>query len=88
MPADDLRWGSREAEITSVRLLGPDGERYHLERASPLTFEIRARAAQPLADFVFGVAVSTPRGIECWGTNTDLGGLVRRALRAARPRCA
>jgi lipopolysaccharide transport system ATP-binding protein len=73
---EPLRWGSREAEITSVRLLGPDGERYHLESGEPATFEIRARAAQPLADFVFGVAVSTPRGIECWGTNTDLGGLV------------
>ncbi|MFL6203142.1 MAG: ABC transporter ATP-binding protein [Thermoanaerobaculia bacterium] len=73
---EPLRWGSREAEITSVRLLGPDGERYHLESGEPATFEIRARAAQPLSDFVFGVAVSTPRGIECWGTNTDLGGLV------------
>jgi len=73
---EPLRWGSREAEITSVRLLGPDGERYHLESGEPATFEIRARAGQPLADFVFGVAVSTPRGIECWGTNTDLGGLV------------
>lgn len=73
---EPLRWGSREAEILSVRLLGADGERYHLESGEPATFEIRARAAQPLADFVFGVAVSTPRGIECWGTNTDLGGLV------------
>jgi hypothetical protein len=73
---EPLRWGSREAEITSVRLLGPDGERYHLESGEPATFEIRAMAAQPLSDFVFGVAVSTPRGIECWGTNTDLGGLV------------
>ena len=73
---EPLRWGSREAEITSVRILGPEGERYHLESGESATFEIRATAAQPLADFVFGVAVSTPRGIECWGTNTDLGGLV------------
>jgi ABC-type polysaccharide/polyol phosphate transport system ATPase subunit len=76
LEGEPLRWGSREAEITSVRLLGPEGERYHLESGEPATFEIRARAAQPLSDFVFGVAVSTPRGIECWGTNTDLGGLV------------
>lgn len=71
-----LRWGSREAEITAVRLLAPDGERYHLESGEPAAFEIQARAEQPLSDFVFGVAVSTPRGIECWGTNTDLAGLV------------
>jgi ABC-type polysaccharide/polyol phosphate transport system ATPase subunit len=73
---EPLRWGSREAEITAVRLLAADGERYHLESGEPATFEIRARAAQPLSDFVFGVAVATPRGLECWGTNTDLGGFV------------
>jgi ABC-type multidrug transport system ATPase subunit len=72
-----LRWGSREAEITAVRLLGADGaERYHLESGAPAVFEIRARAARPLADFVFGVGISTPRGAEVWGTNTDLEGFM------------
>jgi lipopolysaccharide transport system ATP-binding protein len=71
-----LRWGSREAEILGVRLLAADGERYHLESGEPAVFEIRARASRPLTDFVFGVAVSTPRGVECWGTNTDLAGFV------------
>jgi ABC-type polysaccharide/polyol phosphate transport system ATPase subunit len=70
-----LRWGSREAEITGVRLLGADGtERYHLESGAPAVFEIRARAARLLTDFVFGVGISTPRGAEVWGTNTDLEG--------------
>jgi ABC-type polysaccharide/polyol phosphate transport system ATPase subunit len=73
---EPLRWGSRDAEILGVRLLGADGERYHLESGEPAVFEIRARATRPLTDFVFGVAVSTPRGIECWGTNTDLAGFV------------
>jgi ABC-type polysaccharide/polyol phosphate transport system ATPase subunit len=77
---EPLRWGSREAEILSVRLLAADGERYHLESGEPAAFEIRARAAQPLSDFVFGVAVSTPRGLECWGTNTDLAGFVPGVL--------
>jgi lipopolysaccharide transport system ATP-binding protein len=72
-----LRWGSREAEVTGVRLLGPAGsERYHLESGDGAVFEIRARAERPLADFVFGIAVNTPRGFECWGTNTDLEGFV------------
>jgi len=70
-----LRWGSREAEITGIRLLGADGaERYHLESGAPVVFEIRARAERPLTDFVFGVGISTPRGAEVWGTNTDLEG--------------
>ncbi len=70
-----LRWGSRAAEITAVRLLGPDGtEQFHLESGEAAVFELSVRAAAPLADFVFGLAVATPRGIECWGTNTDIEG--------------
>ena len=70
-----LRWGSRAAEILGVRLLGGDGgERYHFASGEPLTVEIAARAAQPQSDFVFGVAFSTPRGVEVWGTNTELAG--------------
>jgi ABC-type polysaccharide/polyol phosphate transport system ATPase subunit len=70
-----LRWGSQDAEITGVRLLGADGaERYHLESGASAVFEIRARAARPLTDFVFGVGISTPRGAEVWGTNTELEG--------------
>ncbi len=72
--ADELRWGSREAEIVGVRLLAAGEERYHVATGEDLTFEIRARAARPLDDFVFGVAIKTPRDFEVWGTNTDLAG--------------
>lgn len=76
-----LRWGSGQAEVTAVRLLGPDGsERYHLQCGEGAVFEIHARAARPLADFVFGIAINTPRGFECWGTNTDLEGFVPEEL--------
>jgi lipopolysaccharide transport system ATP-binding protein len=74
--SEELRWGSREAEIAAVRLLAGGEERYHVESGEPVTFEIRARAERPLDDFVFGVAVATPRGNEVWGTNTDLEGYV------------
>ncbi len=71
------RWGSGEAEITEIRLLGPDGvERYHLTSGEDAVFELTVKAARPLADFVFGIALSTPRGHEVWGTNTDLEGYV------------
>jgi ABC-type polysaccharide/polyol phosphate transport system ATPase subunit len=85
-----LRWGSGQARITAVRLLGPDGtERYHLQTGESAVFEINARAAQPLADFVFGIAVNTPRGFECWGTNTDIEGFVPGELNGeARVRVA
>jgi hypothetical protein len=74
-PAEVLRWGSGAAEITAVRLLDEAGaERYHFASGEAVTIEIRAVAREPLSDFVFGVAIATPRGVECWGTNTDLEG--------------
>jgi ABC-type polysaccharide/polyol phosphate transport system ATPase subunit len=75
---EELRWGSREAEIVSLRLLAGGEERYHVESGEDVVFEIRARADRPLEDFVFGIAISTPRGYEVWGTNTDLEGYVPR----------
>ena len=69
------RWGSRQAEIRSARLLVGGEERYDFESGATVSFEISAYTQELLTDFVFGVAVSTPRGFECWGTNTDLAGL-------------
>jgi ABC-type polysaccharide/polyol phosphate transport system ATPase subunit len=78
-PATDeeiLRWGSGAAEIVTARLLDGDGaETYHLRSGAAARFVIDVRANGPLDDFVFGIAITTPRGVECWGTNTDLGGL-------------
>lgn len=93
MPADEhvedgtsaeeevLRWGTREAEILSMRVLDGEGhEKYNLISGDPVVFEIQVRAGQPLDDFVFGIGISTPRGIECWGVNTHLGGYVPERL--------
>ena len=74
--SEEMRWGSREAEITAVRLLAGGEERYLVESGETVVFEIEAQAGRPLEDFVFGVAVNTPRGYEVWGTNTDLEGWV------------
>jgi ABC-type polysaccharide/polyol phosphate transport system ATPase subunit len=73
---EPLRWGSGAAEIAAVRLLDAAGaERYHFASGEAVTFEIEAVAKSPQDDFVFGVALQTPRGVEVWGTNTDLDGL-------------
>jgi len=70
-----LRWGSGAAEIVGVRLLDAAGvERYYYESGEAITFELDARATEPLADVVFGVGLFSPRGVEVWGTNTDLDG--------------
>jgi lipopolysaccharide transport system ATP-binding protein len=72
--SEELRWGSREAEIVALRMLAGGEERYLVTSGEDVVFEIRARAEKPLDDFVFGVAISTPRDFEVWGTNTDIEG--------------
>jgi len=78
---DSARWGSGEAMIVSARLLVAGREHYHLKCGEPAAVELEVDAREPLEDFVFGIGISTPRGVEVWGTNTDLEGY--RAVRLA-----
>ncbi len=77
-----LRWGSGEAVIEHVRLFVDGVERYHVRTGESVVFRVEARARRDFDDFVFGIGVFTPRGVECWGTNTDLDGWVPRRLEA------
>ena len=79
---ETLRWGSGEARIRGARLLAGAGgeERYHLHCGEPVAFELEVEPREELQDFVFGVGVKTPRGTDCWGTNTDLAGYEPRRL--------
>ncbi len=72
---NERRWGSEEARITGLRLLAGGEERYHLASGEAVTFEVRVATDRPLADFVFGFQISTPRGTDVWGINTDIEGL-------------
>lgn len=75
MKAAAGRWGSREAEITSVEFVGGSGAPAHVfESGEPMAIRIRVRAHQRLEDFVFGVALFTADGVCCYGTNTDIEG--------------
>jgi ABC-type polysaccharide/polyol phosphate transport system ATPase subunit len=74
-PEEPQRWGSREVEVLAARLLdGTGAERYHLGSGAEVRFEIDVRAHRSVSDFVFGIGIFTPRGIEVWGVNTDLAG--------------
>jgi ABC-type polysaccharide/polyol phosphate transport system ATPase subunit len=67
------RWGSREVEIASVRLLDDDGrERHVYVPGEGLTIALAVRAARPLDDFVFGIGLFTADGVSVYGTNTHL----------------
>ena len=72
---EPLRWGSGEAEIVAGRLVGADDEAsYPYASGETVVVEIEVETRRPLTDFVFGVGIFTPRGIECWGVNTHLSG--------------
>lgn len=75
-----LRWGNREVEIESLRVMIDGREHYHLKSGQRAVFEMRVQAHVAQEDFVFGLAISTPRGVECWGTNTELQGFEPRHL--------
>jgi ABC-type polysaccharide/polyol phosphate transport system ATPase subunit len=71
--ATEGRWGSREVEITSVHLVGPDGDAGHVfQSGQPLTLRISLRAPVVITDFVVGVGIFNAEGVCCYGTNTSL----------------
>jgi ABC-type polysaccharide/polyol phosphate transport system ATPase subunit len=67
------RWGSREVEITGVRLLDDRGKERHVYTpGETLTIALAVRAAKPVTDFVFGVGLFTADGASVYGTNTHI----------------
>ncbi len=71
--ATEGRWGSREVEITSVELTGPDGQPAHVfQSGDPLEVRMTLRAPVPVDDFVIGIGIFNAEGVCCYGTNTAL----------------
>ncbi|TMC42466.1 MAG: ABC transporter ATP-binding protein [Chloroflexi bacterium] len=70
------RWGSKEIEITSARVLGRDGaERVVLQSGEPAAIEIGYRNPKGVSDAVFGVYLYRDDGIGVFGTNTLIDGV-------------
>jgi len=67
------RWGSREVEITRVRLVDSRGrERHVYVPGESLTLALSVRTSAPVEDFVFGLGLFGSDGASIYGTNTDL----------------
>lgn len=76
-----LRWGSGAATIERATLRNQQlEEQYHFRTGEGLVIDLAGTTTEPLQDFVFGVAINTPRGHEVWGTNTHLEGFRSRLL--------
>src|SRR5204862_5772542 len=78
------RWGSREVEIASVRLLDDRGDERHVYvPGEPLTIALSVRAAEAVDDFVFGIGLFNADGVSVYGTNTHLEDFEPRPLLGA-----
>ena len=67
------RWGTREVEIRSVRLLDArEDERHVFVPGETLTLALSVHAARPVNDFVFGIGLFAADGTCVYGTNTEL----------------
>jgi hypothetical protein len=70
------RWGSREIELTSVKLLDESGrpvDTFQLGR--PMTIEMHYRANKPVKKPVFGLSFYRPDGTYLSGPDNNLSGL-------------
>jgi ABC-type polysaccharide/polyol phosphate transport system ATPase subunit len=67
------RWGSREVEITRVRLLDDRGDERHVYVSGErLTVVLDVDTREPVHDFVFGLGLFTTDGVQVYGTNTHI----------------
>jgi len=68
-----LRWGTREVEIVSARLLDGCGEeKYLYEVGERMTVEMSYQVHRPLVRPVFGIGIFRADGVECYGSNTHI----------------
>ena len=75
------RWGGREIEITSVRLLDDRGhERHVYVPGESLTVALSVTAPAAAFDFVFGVGVFNADGVAVYGTNTHIEDFTPRRI--------
>ena len=72
---DDRSWGTGEAVITAVRLLGDDGPTDRFMSGDPLTIEMEIQPNAPIPAPNFGIGIHTADGMLCYGTNTRIDAL-------------
>jgi ABC-type polysaccharide/polyol phosphate transport system ATPase subunit len=71
--ATEGRWGSREAEITAVELVGEDGQPAHVFYSGErVEIRLALKASRPITDFVVGVGIFNADGVCAFGTNTNI----------------
>jgi ABC-type polysaccharide/polyol phosphate transport system ATPase subunit len=78
------RWGSRDIEITRVRLCDARGQERHVfASGESVTVRLDIEARAEVEDFVFGVGLFTADGVSVYGTNTHIEDFVPRRAAGA-----
>jgi len=71
--ATEGRWGSREAEIGGVELVGEDGQPAHVfSSGERVEIRLTLKSAKPITDFVVGIGIFNVDGVCAFGTNTNV----------------
>lgn len=71
------RWGTGEADITSVQLLNKQGQVVHgFETNKQAIIKISYSCPIPIKDTVFGIRITHLHGTVTWGNNTKRRGVV------------
>ncbi len=81
LQSPEKRWGSREIEISNVKMFDGQGkEKYLFKADEPLAVEFDVQAAGSEKDFVFGIAIHNSEGVMCYGSNTVLDDFSSRSI--------
>lgn len=71
-----IRWGSRQIELTAVRMLNRSGaETTMIPSGAPFTVELAYTAHEPIEEPEFGLAIHRQDGVHINGPNSIIGGL-------------
>lgn len=73
---ETARWGSREVEITAVRVLDSSGTAhllFHPEDSVQIEFDYKVH--QQVSEIIFGIGLHRTDGIQIHGSNTDIEGV-------------
>lgn len=75
---NDLRWGSKEIEITKVTVTDGSGkESKFIDVGDAIHFKVDYKVNTPMRDIVFGIGIYRKDGLNIYGTNTMLEGYDR-----------
>jgi len=70
--SEEGRWGTREIEISSVTLSGPDGAGHVFQSGDSIQVRMEVTSKEPITDFVFGLGLFNADNVCVYGTNTNL----------------